>query len=271
VHITKVSDLRSKEKKTIEIVVFLHVSLNKYGLLGKNLAHSFSKDFFTQLFEEKNLSAEYDLIELDSSKNLTAFLKEKITVYRGLNVTVPYKEQVMPLLDDIDDEALMIGAVNTIKVNESGRTVGYNTDAFGFHQSIKPFLTSHHHRALILGTGGAAKAVAYILEKIGLEVFYISRNPGGTKTFGYGEINKNMIDSCKLIVNCTPVGMYPHVNKTITFPHHYLTNHHLVIDLIYNPEETLFLQKSAEQGSVVLNGKSMLHQQALKSWKLWSM
>ena len=268
---TKVSDLRSKEKKTIEIVVFLHVSLNKYGLLGKNLAHSFSKDFFTQLFEEKNLSAEYDLIELDSSKNLTAFLKEKITVYRGLNVTVPYKEQVMPLLDDIDDEALMIGAVNTIKVNESGRTVGYNTDAFGFHQSIKPFLTSHHHRALILGTGGAAKAVAYILEKIGLEVFYISRNPGGTKTFGYGEINKNMIDSCKLIVNCTPVGMYPHVNKTITFPHHYLTNHHLVIDLIYNPEETLFLQKSAEQGSVVLNGKSMLHQQALKSWKLWSM
>ena len=268
---TKVSDLRSKEKKTIEIVVFLHVSLNKYGLLGKNLAHSFSKDFFTQLFEEKNLSAEYDLIELDSSKNLTAFLKEKITVYRGLNVTVPYKEQVMPLLDDIDDEALMIGAVNTIKVNESGRTVGYNTDAFGFHQSIKPFLTSHHHRALILGTGGAAKAVAYILEKIGLEVFYISRNPGGTKTFGYGEINKNMIDSCKLIVNCTPVGMYPHVNKTITFPHHYLTNHHLVIDLIYNPEETLFLQKSAEQGSIVLNGKSMLHQQALKSWKLWSM
>ncbi len=263
--------MRSKEKKTIEIVVFLHVSLNKYGLLGKNLAHSFSKDFFTQLFEEKNLSAEYDLIELDSSKNLTAFLKEKITVYRGLNVTVPYKEQVMPLLDDIDDEALMIGAVNTIKVNESGRTVGYNTDAFGFHQSIKPFLTSHHHRALILGTGGAAKAVAYILEKIGLEVFYISRNPGGTKTFGYGEINKNMIDSCKLIVNCTPVGMYPHVNKTITFPHHYLTNHHLVIDLIYNPEETLFLQKSAEQGSVVLNGKSMLHQQALKSWKLWSM
>ena len=239
--------MRSKEKKTIEIVVFLHVSLNKYGLLGKNLAHSFSKDFFTQLFEEKNLSAEYDLIELDSSKNLTAFLKEKITVYRGLNVTVPYKEQVMPLLDDIDDEALMIGAVNTIKVNESGRTVGYNTDAFGFHQSIKPFLTSHHHRALILGTGGAAKAVAYILEKIGLEVFYISRNPGGTKTFGYGEINKNMIDSCKLIVNCTPVGMYPHVNKTITFPHQYLTNHHLVIDLIYNPEAVSYTHLRAHE------------------------
>ena len=262
--------MRSKEKKTIEIVVFLYVSLNKYGLLGKRLSHSFSKDFFTQFFIEKNLSAEYDLIELDSAQHVDSFFNEEIKAYRGLNVTIPYKEYVLPFLDEIHEDARAIGAVNTIKVNESGRTMGYNTDAFGFHQSIKPFLDFNHHRALLLGTGGAAKAVAYVLEKIGLEVFYISRNPKGNKNFGYSAINKNMIDSCKLIVNCTPVGMYPNTNETISFPHHYLSKDHLVIDLIYNPEQTLFLQKAAAHGSIVLNGTSMLHQQALKSWEIWS-
>lgn len=262
--------MRSKEKKTIEIVVFLYVSNNKYGLLGKRLSHSFSKDFFTQFFNENNLPAVYDLIELSSMHNLNSFFNEEIKAYRGLNVTIPYKEYVLPLLDEIHEDARAIGAVNTIKVGESGRIMGYNTDAFGFHQSIKPFLNFNHHRAILLGTGGAAKAVAYVLEKIGLEVFFISRNPIGNKIFGYSEINKNMIDSCKLVVNCTPVGMYPITNGTISFPHHYLSKDHLVIDLIYNPEQTLFLQKSAEQGSIVLNGKSMLHQQALKSWEIWS-
>ena len=262
--------MRSKEKKTIEIVVFLYVSNNKYGLLGKRLSHSFSKDFFTQFFNENNLPAVYDLIELSSMHNLTSFFNEEIKAYRGLNVTIPYKEHVLPFLDEIHEEALDIGAVNTIKVGESGRIMGYNTDAFGFHQSIKPFLDFNHHRALLLGTGGAAKAVAYVLEKIGLEVFYISRNPKGNKNFGYSAINKNMIDSCKLIVNCTPVGMYPNTNETISFPHHYLSKDHLVIDLIYNPEQTLFLQKAATHGSIVLNGKSMLHQQALRSWDIWN-
>jgi len=262
--------LRSKEKKTAEIVVFLHVSLNKYGLLGKSLAHSFSKDFFTQFFKENNLSATYDLIELPDLHHLGSFFAQEIKAYRGLNVTIPYKEYVLPFLDEVHEEALDIGAVNTIKINNSGRIMGYNTDVFGFHQSIKPFLNFNHHRALLLGTGGVAKAVAYVLEKIGLEVFYISRNPDGNRSFGYSAINKNMIDSCKLIVNCTPVGMYPNTDEIISFPHHYLTLQHLVIDLIYNPEQTLFLKKAAEQGSVILNGKSMLHQQALKSWEIWS-
>ena len=267
---TKVSDLRSKEKKTIEIVVFLHVSLNKYGLLGKSLAHSFSKDFFTQFFTENNLSAAYDLIELPTVQNLGSFFNQEIKAYRGLNVTIPYKEHILPFLDEVHEEALDIGAVNTVKVNNTGKTTGYNTDVFGLHQSIKPFLNFNHHRALLLGTGGAAKAVAYVLEKIGLEVFYISRNPDGNRSFGYSAINKNMIDSCKLIVNCTPLGMYPNMNETISFPHNYLTTDHLVIDLIYNPEQTLFLKKAAEQGSIILNGKSMLQQQALKSWEIWS-
>ncbi len=238
--------------------------------MGKRLTHSFSKDFFTQFFIENNLFAEYDLIKLDSPQDLDSFFNREIKAYRGLNVTLPYKEHVLPLLDEIHEEARAIGAVNTIKVNESGRTTGYNTDAFGFHQSIKPFLDFNHHRALLLGTGGAAKAVAYVLEKIGLEVFYISRNPKGNKTFGYSEINENMIDFCRLIVNCTPVGMYPNTNETISFPYHYLSKDHLVIDLIYNPEQTLFLQKAADQGSIILNGKSMLQQQALKSWEIWS-
>ena len=246
------------------------MSLNKYGLLGKSLAHSFSKDFFTQFFNENNLPAVYDLIELASMQNLTSFFNEEIKAYRGLNVTIPYKEHVLPFLDEIHEDAMAIGAVNTIKVHESGRTIGYNTDAFGFHQSIKPFLNLNHHRALLLGTGGASKAVAHILEKIGLEVFYISRTPKGKKTYGYSAINENMISSCKLIVNCTPLGMYPNMNETIVFPHQYLTNDHLVIDLIYNPEQTLFLQNAAEQGSTILNGKTMLQQQALKSWDIWN-
>ena len=153
--------------------------------MGKRLTHSFSKDFFTQFFIENNLFAEYNLIELDSPQDLDSFFNREIKAYRGLNVTSPYKEHVLPLLDEIHEEARAIGAVNTIKVNESGRTTGYNTDAFGFHQSIKPFLDFNHHRALLLGTGGAAKEVAYVLEKIGLEVFYISRNPKGNKNFGY--------------------------------------------------------------------------------------
>jgi shikimate dehydrogenase len=246
------------------------VSLNKYGLLGKSLAHSFSKDFFTHFFLENNLSGEYDLIQLANEQHLASFFKREIKAYKGLNVTVPYKECVMPLLDEVSEEALAIGAVNTIKVSESGRTIGYNTDAFGFHQSIKPFLNFNHHRALLIGTGGAAKAVAFVLEKIGLEVFYISRNPKGDRVFGYSEINKNMVGSCKLIVNCTPVGMYPKMNETLDFPHDYLTSDHLVIDLIYNPEQTIFLQKAVNRGSIILNGKSMLQQQALKSWKIWS-
>ena len=176
----------------------------------------------------------------------------------------------MPLLDEVSEEALAIGAVNTIKVGESGRTIGYNTDAFGFHQSIKPFLNFNHHRALLIGTGGAAKAVAFVLEKIGLDVFYISRNPKGDRVFGYSEMNKNMVGSCKLIVNCTPVGMYPKMNETIDFPYEHLTSDHLVIDLIYNPEQTVFLQNATDKGSIILNGKSMLQQQALKSWEIWS-
>jgi|TARA_B110000908_G_scaffold144053_1_gene173405 shikimate dehydrogenase len=262
--------LEGNGKKTIEIVVFLYVPESKYGLLGQSLEHSFSKDFFSDLFVEKGVSATYDLIEIESQNLLPVFFRKLFPLYSGINVTIPYKQKVMPFLDEISEEALEIGAVNTIKRLKDGRSVGYNTDAFGFHQSIKPFLNFNHHRALILGTGGAAKAVAYVLQKIGLDVFYISRAPKNKNQFAYSDINENMVNSCKLIVNCTPVGMFPEISKTIPFPFQFLSPEHLVIDLIYNPEETNFLKKSSQQGTLVLNGNSMLHQQALKSWDIWT-
>lgn len=247
------------------------MSDKKFGLLGKSLAHSFSKDFFTDFFEENNVSAVYDLIELHSDQDLSSFFCEKVFKFAGLNVTVPYKRAVLPFLDEISDEAAEIGAVNTIKVSDSGKLIGYNTDAFGFHQSIKPYLDFNHNRALIIGTGGASKAVDFVLKKIGLDVFFISRNPQFDRQFAYADMNVNMIGSCKLIVNCTPIGMYPDVEGSFPFPYEFLTKQHLIIDLIYNPEQTNFLREAESMGSVVLNGKSMLYQQAMKSWELWSL
>ena len=193
-----------------------------------------------------------------------------VAQYQGLNVTIPFKEHILEFIDEVSSEAQIIGAINTIKVGSNGKICGYNTDAFGFHQSIKPFLDFNHHRAIILGTGGASKAVAFVLEKLGLDVFLISRNPEGSKQFSYSEINAQMLSTCKLVINCTPVGMFPNSDNLIDIPYELLTKKHLIIDLIYNPSETLFLKKSRESGAIVLNGDSMLHQQALKSWELWN-
>jgi shikimate dehydrogenase len=193
-----------------------------------------------------------------------------VAQYQGLNVTIPFKEHILEFIDEVSSEAQIIGAINTIKVGSNGKICGYNTDAFGFHQSIKPFLDFNHHRAIILGTGGASKAVAFVLEKLGLDVFFISRNPEGSKQFSYSEINAQMLSTCKLVINCTPVGMFPNSDNLIDIPYEFLTKKHLIIDLIYNPSETLFLKKSRESGAIVLNGDSMLHQQALKSWELWN-
>jgi shikimate dehydrogenase len=176
----------------------------------------------------------------------------------------------MPFLDEIDQEAQQIGAVNTIKI-EGLKTIGFNTDAYGFHQSIKPFLTNKHERALVIGTGGASKAVEHILKKIGLDVFFISRTKCDRQTvFRYEEMNNHMINACKLIVNCTPIGMVPNVNERIPFPYPDLTTEHLVIDLIYNPQKTKFLEQAELNGAMILNGSSMLREQAMQSWKIWT-
>lgn len=241
--------------------------MKKYGLIGNSLAHSFSPAFFSAFFEKNNIAAQYENYEIQNIEDVKdLFLRDN----NGFNVTIPYKESIIPFLDDIDPEATKIGAVNTI-VFKNNRTIGYNTDAFGFRQSIKPFLTNKHECALIFGTGGSAKAVAYVFEKIGIKVFLVSRSPENRKNhFSYEEVNEIMIDRCKVIVNCTPLGMFPNLKTCLDIPFHSLSSEHLAIDLIYNPDKTLFLKNAEEQGARILNGKSMLMEQALESWRLWN-
>ena len=238
-----------------------------FGLLGKSLKHSFSPDFFKSYFQEHKINAQYQLFEIENIQEV-----EKIFSLNpsGFNVTVPYKEEIIPYLDDLDESAKVIGAVNVVAI-ENGKKIGYNTDAYGFHQSIKPFLTFHHERALIFGTGGASKAVAHVFKSIGLDVIFVSRTPNeDSNQFQYSDVNEAMISACKVIVNCTPVGMYPNSDESISIPFRALTEDHLVIDLIYNPPLSKFLSKAQEFGATILNGSSMLREQALKSWEIWN-
>lgn len=241
--------------------------MRKYGLLGKKLDHSFSKVFFTAYFEKHGIDASYENIETDDlGKWFESGAPEN---FSGFNVTIPYKTEIIPFLDEISAEAREIGAVNTVKV-ENGKLKGYNTDAFGFQQSIKPFLNNRHERALILGTGGASKAVAYVLKQIGLKVIFAARNPQGSDEFLYESINEYMVNACKMIVNCTPLGTAPNVDEKPDFPTQYLTPEHFVADLIYNPEKTRLLREAEAKGSIIMNGHSMLKEQALKAWEIWS-
>ena len=246
------------------------MSVLKYGLIGKSLKHSYSKNFFEELFEKNEFKAQYENLEFDSEELLRFFFDKELYEYKGLNVTIPYKEEVLSLLDEIHIEAEEIGAVNTIKIKKN-KCIGYNTDVYGFQRSIKPFLTNKHEKALVIGTGGASKAVHYVLKKLGIEVLFISRQgTGADNRFSYDSMNQNMIDACKLIVNCSPVGMAPYHDEELNFPYNFLASEHLVVDLIYNPEKTLFLQKSEKNGAATLNGMSMLKEQALKSWEIWN-
>jgi shikimate dehydrogenase len=238
-----------------------------YGLVGKTLAHSFSSGFFADLFEREVIEAQYKNFELHSIEQINELFEKELS---GLNVTVPYKSAIIPFLDDLDPVAREIGAVNTI-VFQGEKKIGYNTDAFGFQQAIKPFLTNQHERALLFGTGGAAKAVAYVLREIGIDVNYMTRNPGANnKQFSYSALNSQMLNACKLLVNCTPVGTFPKVNDCLPISLDGIGKDHLVIDLIYNPKQTIFLQKSLEKGATIMNGESMLKAQAMKSWALWN-
>jgi shikimate dehydrogenase len=241
--------------------------MRKFGLIGKRLDYSFSKPFFTSLFEEIGEVASYENIEIQSISEVIPYLKSG--EFSGFNVTIPYKIEIITYLSELSAEAKQIGAVNTISY-ENGELIGHNTDAFGFQQSIKPFLTNQHEKALILGTGGASKAIEFVLKNIGLEVFYLSRNPKTNNQFNYEQVNEHMLSAMKLIVNCTPVGTFPTINEKPNFPTHLFGADHLVVDLIYNPEKTRFLQEAEMQGSTILNGLSMLREQALKAWELWN-
>lgn len=243
------------------------MSTNVYGLIGKSLGHSFSKQFFTEKFSKEGITAEYTNYELSSIQEIQHVFE--IENLKGLNVTIPYKSSVMEYLDEIDDLALKIGAVNTIAFR-NGKKIGYNTDAYGFQQSIKPFLRNVHERALILGTGGASKAVAHVLESLGIDVAFLTRNPTASNHFSYEQANDRMMHAFKLIVNTTPLGTFPNTDEMPSIPTAYFTPEHLVVDLIYNPEKTKLLTFAEAGGADILNGYSMLQLQALKAWEYFN-
>ncbi len=245
--------------------------MDKYGLIGFPLGHSFSKNFFNEKFENENIDAEYINFEIPNIEGLVEILDVNPEL-RGLNVTIPYKEKVISYLDYISPEARAIGAVNVIRVTHKGNKLtlrGYNSDVIGFTKSIEPLLERFHRRALILGTGGASKAINYGLKSLGLETVFVSRykRPG---TIQYEDITPEVIKDYNVIVNCTPVGMYPKVEECPLLPYEAMDNHTLLYDLIYNPDRTLFMQKGAEHGATVKNGLEMLLLQAFASWDFWN-
>jgi shikimate dehydrogenase len=243
---------------------------NVYGIIGKRLSHSFSKSYFEKKFKELDLeNYSYSNFEIADVSDFPGLLKKNRGL-KGLNVTNPYKEQIIPFLDELFDEAREIGAVNCINI-ENNKLTGYNTDVYGFAQSIKPFLDTTHQKALVLGTGGASKAVAFALKKVGVEVFFVTsgQKKKSDNYFFYGELNEMVFNAFKLIINTTPLGMFPEVNAFPEIPYRFITSDHLCYDLIYNPEITQFLKRSKEQGATTINGLSMLHLQAEKSQEIW--
>ena len=242
--------------------------MKQFGLIGKQLSHSFSPAFFADFFQKQGIDSNYATYELQEISDFPQLIKDHD--FSGLNVTIPYKTAIIPYLDELDPLAAEIQAVNVIAF-ENGKTKGYNTDVFGFQQSIKPFLTFHHERALIFGTGGASKAVAFVFKSLGIDVIFVSQTESSLSNhFTYADVNEHMIAACKVIVNCTPLGMSPHVDAAPDMPYDALSEEHLLIDLIYNPEETLFMNQGRKHGATAMNGLSMLQHQALKSWEIWN-
>ncbi len=242
-----------------------------YALVGKNISYSFSKGYFTNKFKELGLeTSDYVNFDIQSIEELSAKIKENETTLRGMNVTIPYKLDVFNFLDEIDKKARKIGAVNTIKIGEKGKLTGFNTDVYGFKKSLKPLLKNHHKKALILGTGGASKAVAYVLKKLGITYRFVSRNPKGKKEVSYNSLSKEIIETHCLIINCTPLGTHPNIKDCPSIPYQFIGKKHLLFDLIYNPETTTFLSKGQQNNAAIKNGLEMLEQQAEKAWRIWN-
>lgn len=253
--------------------------MKEYGLIGHPLGHSFSRAFFAEKFHAEGIDAAYlnfDISRLDMLADVLA----QHPMLEGLNCTIPYKEAVLPFLDEVSSEAKRIGAVNVIKIlrgdglysrflGKGIRLIGYNSDVIGFMQSIAPLLKPIHKKALVLGTGGAAKAVCVGLTDLGVQYMQVSRkSTEGMLT--YMDITEEIMHEYNVVVNCTPVGMFPHTNEAPLLPYEALTSEHLLFDLVYNPGETLFLKRGVEAGSAVMNGMRMLELQALAAWDVWT-
>lgn len=240
----------------------------EFGLIGKNLSHSFSKKYFTNKFNsEKNDQYCYNNFEIDDIGLLPKIIKDNKKI-RGINITIPYKESIIPYLNKLSKTAAIIGAVNTIKINKKGHLKGYNTDYYGFKKSISKII-KHHRKALILGNGGASKAVAYALENLNIDYTFVSRTKT-TKNLTYDELSEELFLEYDIIINCTPTGTFPNINECPDIPYHFFSTKHIAYDLVYNPEETLFLQKAKKQGALTKNGYEMLVFQAEKAWEIWN-
>lgn len=248
------------------------MQINKiFGLVGRNIAYSFSRKHFSKKFEELQLAdhsyQNFDLQSIDEFPKIFEQYKGKLV---GMNVTIPYKEVVGTFLNAIDADAKEIGAINTIKVDATGKTTGYNTDVIGFANSIKPLLQSHHTKALILGTGGASKAVAYAFKKMNIDYKFVSRTPKNEETIAYEDVDKALLSEYTVLVNCSPLGTSPDTHLAPNIPYEHLNASHLLYDLIYNPAETTFLSRGKAQGASIKNGLEMLVLQAEKSWEIWN-
>lgn len=242
--------------------------MKHYGLIGTSLVHSFSACYFTFKFKQQGIDAQYDLYPLPSLDGLHELLPK----LDGLNVTVPYKQAVIPFLDELSPMAAAIGAVNVIEFIRAADTVrlrGHNTDAHGFTEALRPYLRPWHTQALVLGTGGASRAVCYALDQLGIVAHTVSRTHA-PRQLTYADLTPHVIQEHTLIVNATPVGTFPDISACPPLPYRALTDQHLLFDLVYNPQETLFLQRGKAQNAVTLNGLTMLHEQAEAAWHIWN-
>ncbi|MBC3847237.1 shikimate dehydrogenase [Winogradskyella echinorum] len=241
----------------------------KFGLVGRNISYSFSRSYFADKFKGENLPHSYVNFDLQSIYELDEIIKNTPNL-KGLNVTIPYKEDVIPILDSLNKRAKKIGAVNTIRITRYQKLIGYNTDYYGFKNSLKPHLKEHHKRALILGTGGASKAIAYALKKLKIDFDYVSRSQKEGVKFLYSDLTDEIISSYTIIINCTPIGTFPDVNECPDIPYDAISEHHILYDLIYNPAQTKFLSCGDIKGATTINGSEMLKLQAEKSWEIWN-
>jgi shikimate dehydrogenase len=243
--------------------------MRRYGLIGYPLSHSFSQKYFTEKFQREGItSCVYENFPLASIDEFAALLQQQAGLH-GLNVTIPYKEKVIPFLHAQSEVVKTIGACNCIRI-ENGELTGHNTDVVGFEESLKPLLQPHHKKALVLGTGGAAKAVHYVLNKLSIDFYEVSRTPATTRQLSYQQVDEAVIQEHEVIINTSPLGMYPNIDECPSLPYQALTSNHYLFDLVYNPAKTLFLQKGEAQGAAIKNGHDMLIIQAEESWRIWN-